>query len=45
MSQKYVQAARNNSLSSSIERIEQVYQQVIDEHKRKKQQENEENVS
>jgi predicted NBD/HSP70 family sugar kinase len=37
MSQKYIQAARDNSLSKSIEKIEQVYRQVIDEHERKKQ--------
>lgn len=37
MSEKYVQAARNNSLSKSIDAIEKVYQQVIDEHAAKKQ--------
>ena len=37
MREKYIAAARANTLSKSIERIEQVYELVIDEHFQKRQ--------
>ena len=38
MSKKYVAAARDNSLSKSIDRIEQVYRQVIRDHREENKQ-------
>jgi len=37
MSKEYITAARNNTLSKSIDRIEQVYEQVIAEHEKSQQ--------